>query len=135
MAFTDGFIRADSLVPSEHGYRVIVQLPWMRSLPLSSVVAMSFELDGDKAADDDLGFWFKGRLLPFRELAERWRDFWFIQERIAVDVRSSRHVLAGEVHRLTARASLRIPYILTPSGPMVIKPSTSQDLVVREAGS
>ena len=131
MGFTSGFLREDSLSRTADGYRVLLHLPWMRSLPLSSIADLSLAFDEVPVAADDLRFEVDGEALTLSDLAARWRRFWPPQERMAVEVPFPSAVAPGETVRVAATIDLLLPYILTPVGPPRIPAAAERDLVVR----
>ncbi|WP_235493395.1 restriction endonuclease subunit R [Leifsonia sp. Leaf336] len=89
-------LRDDALTASVDGFAVHVSLPWIRSLPLSSVSGVRLHLDGEECAVD----------VPDGD------GWWFVQDRLAL--RGRRPLSAGP-HSVAVSFRLLIPYL--PAGP------------------
>ncbi|MGN7799600.1 restriction endonuclease subunit R [Leifsonia sp. 22587] len=86
----------DALAATADGCEVRVSLPWIRSLPLSSVSEVRLHLDGRECAVE----------VPDGD------DWWFVQDRLALRVRGP--LLPGP-HTVAVSFRLLIPYL--PAGP------------------
>ena len=86
----------DAVVATADGFEVRLRLPWIRSLPLSSVSRVQVHLDGEECPVEVPG-------------GDAW---WFVQDRLAVRVRRP---LAPGMHAVRASFRLLIPYL--PGGP------------------
>jgi hypothetical protein len=86
----------DALVATADGFDVRLRLPWIRSLPLSSVSRVQVHLDGEECPVEVPG-------------GDGW---WFVQDRLAVRVRRP---LGPGTHAVRASFRLLIPYL--PGGP------------------
>ncbi|MGO4691252.1 restriction endonuclease subunit R [Glaciibacter sp. 2TAF33] len=89
-------LRDDALIATADGFEVHLCLPWIRSLPLSSVSWLQLYLDGEECPVEVPG-------------GDGW---WFVQDRLAVRVRRP---LRPGVHTVRASFRLLIPYL--PGGP------------------
>ncbi len=104
-------IRDDSLRAGQDGYSFEVNLNWYRSLPVSSVDVLKIALDDESVPLDQVRFEINGHQYALGELAERYEEFWFVQDSAVLKVLQAGKVKAGEAHRLDAEMSLRFPYI------------------------
>ncbi|MGO4592707.1 restriction endonuclease subunit R [Leifsonia sp. 2TAF2] len=86
------FLGDDALVATADGFDVRLRLPWIRSLPLSSVSGVRVHLDGDECSVEVPG-------------GDGW---WFVQDRLTLRVRRP---LASGVHTIRASFRLLIPYL------------------------
>ncbi|MEV8214030.1 restriction endonuclease subunit R [Leifsonia sp. NPDC077715] len=89
-------LRDDALTADAAGFVLRVSLPWIRSLPLSSVSDVRVRIDGDECAVE----------VPDGD------GWWFVQDRIAL--RGSRPLRVGS-HHVAVSFRLLIPYL--PGGP------------------
>lgn len=108
-------IKENSLHAVEDGYAFDVRLNWYRSLPLSCVDVNSIKLDGQPAQPDQIMFEINGHCYSLAELADRYEEFWFVQDLARLHVRQPRKLHAGETHKIEAEIALRFPYM--PIGP------------------
>ena len=86
----------DALTATADGFVVRVSLPWIRSLPLSSVSEVRIHVDGDECAVEVPG-------------GDGW---WFVQDRLEL---RARHPLAPGARTVAVSFRLLIPYL--PAGP------------------
>ena len=86
----------DALTATADGFVVRVSLPWIRSLPLSSVSEVRLHVDGDECAVEVPG-------------GGCW---WFVQDRLEL---RARHPLAPGARMVAVSFRLLIPYL--PAGP------------------
>lgn len=86
----------DALTATADGFVVRVSLPWIRSLPLSSVSEVRLHVDGEECAVEVPG-------------GDGW---WFVQDRLEL---RARRPLAPGVHAVAVSFRLLIPYL--PAGP------------------
>lgn len=89
-------LRDDALRTSVDGFAVHVSLPWIRSLPLSSVSEVRLHLDGEECAVE----------VPDGE------GWWFVQDRLTL---RGRRPLSTGSHSVAVSFRLLIPYL--PAGP------------------
>ena len=135
MAFEAGLLRSDSLTVEPGGFRLSLGLPWMRSLPFSSLLDVRLLVNGAAVSPSNASFRVRGCEVGLDELADWWDRFWFLQERISVAVRGVRAPLVGEPVDITVEMDLRIPYILTgPGRPLILTQSLGGRLAAVPAG-
>ncbi|ARJ04298.1 hypothetical protein GCM10010988_30460 [Cnuibacter physcomitrellae] len=102
-------LRDDALTVDGADVVVRLSLPWIRSLPLSSVLDLALSIDG--APVDDLLVDLGGRLIAPGELAQETR-WWFLQDRLVLRAST---ILPEGVHDVLVTFRLAIPYL--PAGP------------------
>ena len=135
MAFEAGLLRSDSFTVEPDGFRVSLGLPWMRSLPFSSVDGIRVSVNG-AAACPAAAVRIGGEDVRLEELAAWWDRFWFLQDRVSVAVHRTPAPGVGESLDVTVEMDLRIPYILTgPGRPLVLTQLLSRRLLAGAAGT
>ncbi len=108
-------LRDDALASSAAGSVLRVSLPWIRSLPLASLVGPMVSVDGVPV--EDLRVVVDGRAMVPAELADL-DGWWFPQDRIALDWGRA---LDPGPHEVSVDFSLRIPYLqVGPDGPLTL---------------
>jgi sugar phosphate isomerase/epimerase len=102
----------DALVATESGFAVRVSLPWIRSMPLSSVTDVVVAIDGIPVpVSARLG----DRDVPIDALVAE-TAWWFIQDRL--ELRGDRMLPPGP-HDVSVAFRLMVPYLQAgPSGPL-----------------
>lgn len=111
MGASVNIIREDSLRAVEDGYAFDVRLNWYRSLPLSCIHVNSIKIDGEPAAPDQILFEINDRQYSLAELADRFEEFWFVQDFAGLHVQQPGKLQPGETHTLEAEITLRFPYM------------------------
>ena len=84
MATHNTLLSDDSLSVRPDGLAIAIQLPWYRSLWLSSVSDISVTVDGRSVPSDLLTVELAGRTYRVAELPDQWDVLWFIQDRLVV---------------------------------------------------
>ena len=84
MATHNTLLSDDSLSVRPEGLAIAIQLPWYRSIWLSSVGAITVTVDGRVIPSDVLTAELAGETYRVRELPDRWDVLWFIQDRLVV---------------------------------------------------
>jgi hypothetical protein len=102
-------LRDDALSSTSDGFRLLLSLPWIRSLPLWSLRDLTVTIDGTPASD--LRCVVDGRAVPLADLGDA-AGWWFLQERLAV---LGPTAVAPGAHEVTVAFRLTIPYL--PGGP------------------
>lgn len=109
-------LRDDALTSTADGFELRLSLPWIRSLPVSSLHDIAVLLDGERAdvrVSGDPGSW------------------WFIQDRVVL---TGERMLPPGPHDVSVSFSLLIPYLQAgPDGPLVLPFHGERELVDREA--
>ncbi|MFJ4027389.1 DUF6379 domain-containing protein [Paenarthrobacter sp. NPDC089989] len=112
-------LREDALSEMGGSYELRVGLPWIRSMPLSSIGSLAVEVDG-QAAGEELRVRLGAREVRPENLATE-RGWWFIQDRLVLVFPAGR--LAGDRgrHRVAVDFQLMVPYLQGgPEGPLVL---------------
>ncbi|WP_173921649.1 DUF6379 domain-containing protein [Agromyces sp. Marseille-P2726] len=118
-------LRDDALSSSDDGFTLRLSLPWIRSLPLSSLHELEVRIDGDRI--DGLRIMLGDRLIE-SELVSRERGWWFLQDRVAI--RGTR-VLEPGAHDVAVSFRLVIPYLQAGTdGPLTLPFHVAQSLVL-----
>lgn len=95
-------LRDDALTATADGFELRLSLPWIRALPLVSLVDVTVSIDGAPVAD-----------LRTPEPAGRW---WPAQDRVVL--RGGEHLTSGP-HEVVVDFGLDIPYLqVGPDGPL-----------------
>lgn len=106
-------LREDALTSTADGFALRLSLPWIRSLPLASLIDPRIEIDGEPvhAAVAQIG----DRSVPVHALVHE-RGWWFIQDRVMLRGRTA---LAPGSHEVDVSFELSIPYLQSgPDGPL-----------------
>lgn len=92
---------AEALVP--------LRLPWYRSLPWSSLEALTVTVDGHDVPAGELNIRLDGKALTLADMSGDSETFWFIQDTAFVAVSA---VGLGSTARVAVSATFRIPYLM-----------------------
>lgn len=112
MSATERVIGSDELRIDERGTASIaVRLPWYRSLAPSTIEGVAISVNGEPVPSDAVTLEINGREDHLAEIAERWEETWFVQDRAIVRFPLDAAVINDPV--VSAAVTLRIPYILT----------------------
>jgi Domain of unknown function (DUF6379) len=84
MATHNTLLSDDGLSVRPDGLAIAIQLPWYRSLWLSSVSDITVSVDGRQVPTEALRVELAGRTYRVAELADQWDVLWFIQDRLVV---------------------------------------------------
>ena len=118
-------LRDDSLISTPTGSALRLSLPWIRSLPLTSLQDPIVTVDGARFAD--VGVLRGDRPVPPAELTEG-DGWWFQQDRVTLALP---HELAPGAHDVAVEFGLRIPYLqVGPDGPLTLPFRAERALVL-----
>ncbi|SFS12918.1 hypothetical protein SAMN04487846_2587 [Microbacterium sp. cf046] len=118
-------LRDDSLISITGGAAVRVSLPWIRSLPLTSLQEPIVTVDG--APIEDITVVLGDRRVPPTELTEG-DGWWFQQDRVALALPRE---LSPGTHDVVVEFGLRIPYLqVGPDGPLTLPFRAERPLVL-----
>jgi len=110
-------VREDALTTTPEGFELRVGLPWIRSMPLSSISGLKVEVDGVPLAPGESGVMLGPRRVSFGELQEE-RAWWFVQDRLVL---AGRRGLARGTHAVAVDFQLMVPYLQArPGTPLVL---------------
>ncbi len=108
-------LRDDALRSADEGFVLQLGLPWIRSLPLSSLADLSVAIDGERT--EGLTVQIEGRGIDPSALVDE-DAWWFLQDRLAI---RGERVLAPGAHDVSVTFRLVIPYLQTgPDGPLAL---------------
>ncbi|MGC5077106.1 C-glycoside deglycosidase beta subunit domain-containing protein [Agrococcus sp. DT81.2] len=135
----NGLIQQDSLREHPDGLALSLQLPWYRSLWLSSVSSIALTIDGEPVDPADLELEHDGARFALDELPQQSERLWQLQQHPLLIARCARPVRLGERHAVTIHGELRLPYMqIAPGeggGPGIYVPNVVHqelDLVVTD---
>jgi hypothetical protein len=110
-------LREDALTTTPGGFELRIGLPWIRSMPLSSVSGLAVEVDGVGLGPEDLAVKLGTREVPADALPEE-PGWWFVQDRLVV---AGRRGLAPGVHAISVVFQLLVPYLQArPGSPLIL---------------
>lgn len=117
-------LRADALSTTPDGFALRLSLPWIRSLPLSSLVDPHVEIDGEPSRS--LVAQIGDRAVPVDALIHE-RGWWFVQDRVVL---RGRRTLRPGPHEVAVSFGLIVPYLQSgPDGPLRLPFTASRTLV------
>lgn len=116
-AMLETAVREDALTATPEGFELRIGLPWIRSMPLSSIAGLAVELDGLPLAPGELVVVLGSRRVrPAALRAEP--GWWFVQDRLVL---GGRRVLSGRRHDVSVDFQLMVPYLQArPGSPLVL---------------
>lgn len=107
-------LRDDALAATGRGFVLRLGLPWIRSLPLSSLRDLAVSVDGRTVA---VRIRVDGRLVAPESLADE-DGWWFIQDRLVLE--GDEELTAG-AHEVVVDFGLLVPYLQTgPDAPLTL---------------
>lgn len=118
----------DALRPTADGFSLRVSLPWIRSLPLSSVTGVGVLIDGTDAGP--LKAVVDGRRVAVERLGEE-PGWWFLQDRLEL---CGGAVLTPGAHEVEVSFTLSVPYLqAAPDAPLTLPFTSSRSFTLTEA--
>lgn len=121
-------LRDDALITISGGFALRVCLPWIRSLPLSSISHLVLQIDGEDCTPLYAGL--PDRSVAVDALADE-GGWWFLQDRLVL--RGGR-MLAPGTHALSLSFVLMVPYLQAgPDAPLSLPFHAQRSLLVRQA--
>jgi len=110
-------VREDALTTTPEGFELRIGLPWIRSMPLSSISGLKVEVDGFPLAPGELAVMLGSRRVSFDDLQEE-RGWWFVQDRLVL---AGRRGLSRGSHAVAVDFQLMVPYLQArPGSPLVL---------------
>ena len=118
-------LRSDALASAGAGVSLRIGMPWMRALPLSSVLELSVALDGQVLQQEEIRLVLGGRRVEPAALGAE-DGWWFVQDRIVVE--AARTLEPGRFE-VAVELRLLIPYLAGgPGQPLVLPFSMAASL-------
>jgi Domain of unknown function (DUF6379) len=116
-AMLETALRDDALTATPGGFELRLGLPWIRSMPLSSVGGLAVEVDSVPVAPGELAVELGSRRVsPDALRAES--GWWFVQDRLVL---AGRRELSGGPHTVAVDFQLMVPYLQArPGSPLVL---------------
>jgi hypothetical protein len=116
-AMLETALREDALTITAEGFELRVGLPWIRSMPLSSISALAVEIDGVRLVQGELSVLVGDRVIAAEALAAE-PGWWFIQDRLVL---AGSRALHPGVHTVAVDFQLLVPYLQArPGSPLVL---------------
>jgi hypothetical protein len=116
-AMLETALRDDALTATPGGFELRLGLPWIRSMPLSSVAGLSVEVDGVPMAAGELTVVLGSRAVPPDALQAE-PGWWFVQDRLVL---GGRRELPRVPHAVAVDFQLMVPYLQArPGSPLVL---------------
>lgn len=110
-------LRDYALTTTADGFELRIGLPWIRSMPLSSVYGLAVEVDGMRFGPEELAVHLGVRDVLAGSLPEE-HGWWFVQDRLVV-AGSGR--LAAGAHAVSVDFQLLVPYLQArPGSPLIL---------------
>lgn len=118
-------LRSDALTSTPVGFELRLGLPWIRSMPLSSIRDLGVSVDQDPALVDIL---VGGRRITPADLVTE-TGWWFIQDRLVL---AGHERLAAGEHEVTVGFTLMVPYLQAgPGTPLTLPFRVTGRLAIR----
>ena len=116
-AMLETAVREDALTATAEGFELRIGLPWIRSMPLSSIAGLTVEVDNVSLAPGELAVMLGPRLVSAGTLQEE-RGWWFVQDRLVL---AGRRALSRGTHAVAVDFQLMVPYLQArPGSPLVL---------------
>lgn len=110
-------LREDALTTTADGFELRIGLPWIRSMPLSSVSGLAVEVDGVPVGPEDLAVRLGLRDMAVEALRQE-SGWWFVQDRLMV---TGGRRLAPGPHAVSVDFQLLVPYLQArPGSPLIL---------------
>lgn len=123
-------LREDALTAAPEGFELRVGLPWIRSMPLSSVAGLAVEVDGVPVAPGELAVVLDARQVPAEALHKE-SGWWYVQDRLVL---AGPRQLHQGAHDVAVRFRLMVPYLqAAPDSPLVLPFHLEARLVLNRA--
>ncbi len=110
-------LREDALTARPRGFELRMGLPWIRSMPLSSVAGLALEIDGVPLEAAELTVVLGARNVGVDSLQAE-SGWWFVQDRLVLT--GGRELDPG-LHAVAVDFQLLVPYLQArPGSPLVL---------------
>ncbi len=122
-------LRDDALQRRNERTEVRLSLPWIRSLPLASLLGVALRIDGVQRAP---AVALDARRIPVDELSAE-DAWWYLQDRVVLEIPDA---VSPGIHEVSVSFRLEIPYLPGgPAEPLRLPFSFTRDLVADAAAS
>jgi hypothetical protein len=119
-------LREDALTATPSGFELRVGLPWIRSMPLSSVSELRVGIDGQPVDPSELKVLLDHGPVDPGDLVREAGRWWYLQDRLVL---SGPRQLEPGSHRATVDFQLLVPYLSAgPGAPLVLPQHLEADL-------
>jgi hypothetical protein len=116
-AMLETALREDALTATPGGFELRLGLPWIRSMPLSSVAGLTVEVDGVPVVPGELAVVLGPLHVRLDALAAE-SGWWFVQDRVVL---AGRRELSRGPHAVAVDFQLMVPYLQArPGSPLVL---------------
>ncbi|GGD26449.1 hypothetical protein GCM10010915_03150 [Microbacterium faecale] len=112
----NGLIAHDSLRAHPAGAALRLQVPWYRSLWLSSVTSITLSIDGVEVAQEKLTFELDGTSYALSELPAQSETLWYLESHPLLVVALDEPVVVGDQRDVVIHGELRLPYMQIAAG-------------------
>ncbi|BCW72890.1 DUF6379 domain-containing protein [Arthrobacter sp. NicSoilB8] len=110
-------LREDALTATPGGFELRVGLPWIRSMPLSSLAGLAVEIEGVRVPLAELTVVLGARSVPADSLQAE-SGWWFVQDRLVL---AGKRGLRRGAHAVAVEFQLLVPYLQAgPGSPLVL---------------
>lgn len=110
-------LREDALSATPRGFELRVGLPWIRSMPMSSLTGLAVAVDGVPLAPAELKVTLGARDVSPDSLVDE-AGWWFVQDRLVLA--GGRKLHTG-IHAVAVDFQLLVPYLQAgPGSPLVL---------------
>lgn len=111
-------LREDALKAMEGGYELRLGLPWIRSMPLSSISGLSVTVGGESVGEKLRVRLGEREVMPEALASEP--GWWFIQDRLVLVLAAGCWGRDDGRHEVTVDFQLMVPYLQAGEGPLVL---------------
>jgi hypothetical protein len=116
-AMLETAVREDALTATAEGFELRIGLPWIRSMPLSSIAGLTVEVDGVPLTPEELAVMLGSRRVSPGALREE-QGWWFVQDKLVL---AGRRRLSRGTHAIAIDFQLMVPYLQArPGSPLVL---------------
>lgn len=128
----DQIIEPGTLRTADGRVSVSVRMPWYRALPLSSITAVTFSIDGHEVPRASI-VWrtAKGDEYTLDELPPRHDTWWFVLDSATLEGALPPIAETAE-HEVRVQIGLYIPYVPTADGPPVVRETDKKTMTLEQ---
>lgn len=125
-------LKENALSANDDGIDLVIHSHWYRSLPLSCIGNIDLSINGEHIAEEEIQFECNGKQYGVNELADLYKDWWFILDPAVLHIRRKNLVKKGMTYPVTLELGMLIPYVLVgpESKPMLSSGKITKNLLV-----